>query len=99
MKCQTCSINFYTAFEELFPNSQPKSESSVQAATTFINQARATQGNTDAWRPLHTYFLLRSEGLQNMFLVSDGHINNEESTLQAIAANNQHCRVFTFGVR
>ncbi|XP_071495566.1 uncharacterized protein [Diadema antillarum] len=92
-------VTFGTGFEELFPNSQAKTDATVQAATTFINDAQAVQGNTDAWRPLQTYFLLRSDnGLQNIFLVSDGHINSEGSTLNAIAQNNQHCRVFTFGV-
>ncbi|XP_030850626.1 protein mono-ADP-ribosyltransferase PARP4 isoform X5 [Strongylocentrotus purpuratus] len=90
-------VTFGTGFEELFASSQAKTETTILAATTFINQACATQGNTDAWRPLQSYFLLRSEGLQNLFLVSDGHINNEQSTLHAIAQNT-HSRVFTFGV-
>nr|XP_054753684.1 protein mono-ADP-ribosyltransferase PARP4-like [Lytechinus pictus] len=90
-------VTFGTGFEELFASSQAKTESSVQAATAFINQACATQGNTDAWRPLQSYFLLRSEGLQNLFLVSDGHINNEQSTLDAISQNT-HSRIFTFGI-
>ncbi|XP_041462876.1 protein mono-ADP-ribosyltransferase PARP4-like isoform X7 [Lytechinus variegatus] len=90
-------VTFGTGFEELFAGSQAKTESSVQAATSFINQACATQGNTDAWRPLQSYFLLRSEGLQNLFLVSDGHINNEQSTLDAISQNT-HSRIFTFGI-
>ncbi|XP_063954630.1 protein mono-ADP-ribosyltransferase PARP4-like isoform X5 [Lytechinus pictus] len=90
-------VTFGTGFEELFASSQAKTESTVQAATVFINQACATQGNTDAWRPLQSYFLLRSEGLQNLFLVSDGHINNEQSTLDAISQNT-HSRIFTFGI-
>ena len=57
-------------------------------------------GNTEIYRPLHTYFLLaHREGIRNVILVSDGHINNEEMTLQAVKAARGHTRLFTCGVR
>jgi hypothetical protein len=50
--------------------------------------------------PLHSIFLLKPENsLRNIFVISDGHVNNEETTLKAVHDNCQHTRVFTFGVR
>jgi hypothetical protein len=57
-------------------------------------------GNTEVYRPLHSIFLLKPENsLRNIFVISDGHVNNEETTLKAVHDNCQHTRVFTFGVR
>ena len=56
-------------------------------------------GSTEAWHPLHAYFLLKSETLRNVFLISDGHINNEEATLNAVHQNAMYTRLFTCGVR
>ena len=36
---------------------------------------------------------------QSLFLVSDGHVTDEEATLTAIRQGLHHCRLFTFGVR
>jgi hypothetical protein len=37
--------------------------------------------------------------VRNIFVISDGHVNNEETTLRAVHDNCQHTRIFTFGVR
>ena len=52
------------------------------------------------YRPLHAYFLLRHrDGVRNVVLVSDGHVNGDEATLQALRAARTHTRLFTCGVR
>ena len=67
----------------------------------FISQAlSATMGNTEVIRPMHTFYLLRHESsIQNVFLISDGHINNEDAMLSNSLKNSQHTRIFTMGVR
>ncbi|XP_069141939.1 protein mono-ADP-ribosyltransferase PARP4-like isoform X2 [Argopecten irradians] len=56
-------------------------------------------GNTDLYRPLHSFYLLKPENaLRNIFLVSDGHINHKDVTMDTVHKNSQHTRVFTFGV-
>jgi hypothetical protein len=56
-------------------------------------------GNTEVYRPLHSIFLLKPENsLRNIFVISDGHVNNEETTLKAVHDNCQHTRVITTAV-
>ena len=57
-------------------------------------------GNTEVIRPMHTFYLLRHESsVQNVFLISDGHINNEDAMLSNAMKYSQHTRIFTLGVR
>ncbi|XP_062607148.1 protein mono-ADP-ribosyltransferase PARP4-like, partial [Saccostrea cucullata] len=92
-------VSFGTAFQELFPSSQPASKFNIQAAKQFIQRLQADEGNTELCRPLNSYYLLKPESYtRNIFLISDGHINNEETTLSKISQNYQHTRVFTLGV-
>ena len=56
-------------------------------------------GNTEALRPLHSYYLLGGgETTRNVFLISDGHINAEELTLLAVKDHAPQTRLFTFAV-
>ncbi|XP_056015621.1 uncharacterized protein LOC125677683 isoform X3 [Ostrea edulis] len=92
-------VMFGTAFSELFPSSQPVSKSNLQAAKQFIQKLHADQGNTELCRPLNSFFLLKPESsTRNVFLISDGHINDEETALYRISRNYQHTRIFTLGV-
>ncbi|XP_071956345.1 protein mono-ADP-ribosyltransferase PARP4-like isoform X2 [Antedon mediterranea] len=92
-------ITFGTSFNELFPVCQPATTANIKSARSFVACAKANMGNTDLWRPLNSYFLLSDETcVRNIFLISDGHINNEESTLAAIQLNANCNRVFTFGI-
>ncbi|XP_072018547.1 protein mono-ADP-ribosyltransferase PARP4-like [Amphiura filiformis] len=91
-------VVFGTAFDELFASSQPKNDINTKKAQTFVNSLEASMGSTEAWHPLHAYFLLKAETLRNVFLISDGHINNEEATLNAVHDNAMYTRLFTFGV-
>ena len=60
----------------------------------------AVLGNTQIYRPLHAYFRLqRQNAVRNVLLVSDGHINNAEMTIQAVKEARSHTRLFTCGVR
>lgn len=55
--------------------------------------------NTDVIRLLSSLYLLSpDDGFRNLFLISDGHISNEEVTLAAARLNCRHSRLFTFGV-
>lgn len=57
-------------------------------------------GSTELWRPLRALSLLPpSQGVRNLLLLSDGHIQNAELTLQLLRDNVQHSRLFTCGLR
>lgn len=93
-------ITFGTTYDGLFVNSKANNTHHRSQAEKFIQSMKANMGNTEAYRPLHAYFLLNSkQTTKNVFLVSDGHINNEEETLKAVGDNYQNTRVFTLGVR
>uniref|UniRef100_A0A3B4UNQ4 Poly [ADP-ribose] polymerase n=1 Tax=Seriola dumerili TaxID=41447 RepID=A0A3B4UNQ4_SERDU len=56
-------------------------------------------GSTELWRPLRALSLLPpSRGTRNLLLLSDGHIQNAELTLQLLRDNAQHSRLFTCGL-
>uniref|UniRef100_A0A671Z3J2 Poly [ADP-ribose] polymerase n=1 Tax=Sparus aurata TaxID=8175 RepID=A0A671Z3J2_SPAAU len=55
--------------------------------------------HTELWRPLRALSLLPpSHGVRNLLLLSDGHIQNAELTLQLLRDNVQHSRLFTCGL-
>lgn len=57
-------------------------------------------GSTELWGPLRALSLLPpSCGIRNLLLLSDGHIQNAELTLQLLRDNSQHSRLFTCGLR
>ncbi|XP_072047176.1 protein mono-ADP-ribosyltransferase PARP4-like [Amphiura filiformis] len=99
-----CTFNviiFGTEYEELFPSSRTKARSTLDKALEFIQKAEANRGSTEAWNPLHAYFLLKQGNTKpcNIFLVSDGHVSNETATLMAISQYRETSRIFTFGIR
>ncbi|XP_038058129.1 protein mono-ADP-ribosyltransferase PARP4-like [Patiria miniata] len=98
-QCTFNVIFFGTEFDELFPASQPKTQANLKAAREFIKGATAEQGCTDFWRPLQSNHLLKpTSALRNLFLITDGHLSNEQATLRAVGRHRAHSRVFTFGV-
>lgn len=57
-------------------------------------------GSTELWRPLRALGLLPpSRGVRNLLLLSDGHIQNPELTLQLLRDGVQHSRLFACGLR
>ncbi|KAK6170199.1 hypothetical protein SNE40_018651 [Patella caerulea] len=92
-------IAFGTDYEELFPCSQRKTQTAIETAYRFIKKCVANKGNTELYEPLHTLHLLQStSGVRNVFVLSDGHINNDDAVLNSALLNSKHTRIFTFGV-
>uniref|UniRef100_A0A8D2D2A3 Poly [ADP-ribose] polymerase n=1 Tax=Sciurus vulgaris TaxID=55149 RepID=A0A8D2D2A3_SCIVU len=90
-------VQFGTGYKELF--SYPKYIESSDVPTEFIMSATPTMGNTDFWKMLRYLSLLYpSQGLRNILLISDGHLQNESLTLQLVKRNVHHTRLFTCGV-
>uniref|UniRef100_A0A671Z3J8 Poly [ADP-ribose] polymerase n=1 Tax=Sparus aurata TaxID=8175 RepID=A0A671Z3J8_SPAAU len=67
--------------------------------TVFLSRFTPVGGSTELWRPLRALSLLPpSHGVRNLLLLSDGHIQNAELTLQLLRDNVQHSRLFTCGL-
>ncbi|XP_034971015.1 protein mono-ADP-ribosyltransferase PARP4 isoform X2 [Zootoca vivipara] len=91
-------IKFGTSFEEFPFNPEPYT-ADLAALKNFIISATASMGNSDIWKVLHYLSLLYpSKSRRNILLISDGHIQNEGTTLQILKKNTHHTRIFTCGV-
>ncbi|XP_076603579.1 protein mono-ADP-ribosyltransferase PARP4 [Chaetodon auriga] len=91
-------ILFGTDHSEAFLTAQPLVEV-CQAAESFIRRFSPVGGSTELWRPLRALSLLPpSRSVRNVLLLSDGHIQNAELTLQLLRDNAQHSRLFTCGL-
>ncbi|XP_034041968.1 protein mono-ADP-ribosyltransferase PARP4 [Thalassophryne amazonica] len=91
-------IIFSTDHTEAFVKAEPL-VTSFQAAENFIKSSPLVRANTELWRPLRALSLLPpSRGIRNLLLLSDGHIQNAELTLQLLRDGVQHTRLFTCGL-
>ena len=68
----------------------------------FIQSLTATRGSTELWRVLQKLYLVptlsTADHPRNLFLISDGHVTEEVTTLDLIRRHYQSDRLFTFGV-
>ncbi|TKS67666.1 Poly [ADP-ribose] polymerase 4 [Collichthys lucidus] len=91
-------IFFGTDYTEALLTTQPL-VNARQAAESFIKCNSPVGGSTELWGPLRALSLLPpSRGIRNLLLLSDGHIQNAELTLQLLRDNSQHSRLFTCGL-
>ncbi|XP_049905122.1 protein mono-ADP-ribosyltransferase PARP4 isoform X2 [Epinephelus moara] len=91
-------IFFGTDHSDAFLTAQPLTEARKDAKN-FIKSSTPLGGSTELWRPLRALSLLPpSRGTRNLLLLSDGHIQNTELTLQLLRDNVQHSRLFTCGL-
>ncbi|XP_063743536.1 protein mono-ADP-ribosyltransferase PARP4 isoform X2 [Eleginops maclovinus] len=91
-------ILFGTDHKDAFLSARPRIEAE-QEAETFIKLSPPVGGSTELWRPLRALSLLPpSRGVRNLLLLSDGHIQNAELTLQLLRDNAKHSRLFTCGL-
>ncbi|XP_015749941.1 PREDICTED: poly [ADP-ribose] polymerase 4-like [Acropora digitifera] len=94
-------ILFGSKNSELFPCSRRKDEAFGEAEK-FIKSLKANKGGTELWRVLQKLSLLpaisTADHPRNLFLISDGHVTEEETSLNFIRKNCQCDRLFTFGV-
>ncbi|ESO93254.1 hypothetical protein LOTGIDRAFT_119348, partial [Lottia gigantea] len=90
---------FGTGYEELFTCSVKATESNLQTAKQFLKRLCADRGNTELYQPLHSLYLLPpTNTTRNIFIFSDGHINNDDTVLNTASLHSKHSRIFTFAV-
>ncbi|XP_029968299.1 protein mono-ADP-ribosyltransferase PARP4 isoform X3 [Salarias fasciatus] len=91
-------VLFGTDHKEAFLTAKPIADVAVEAEN-FIKHASSVGGSTELWRPLRALSLLPpSSGIRNLLLLSDGHIQNADATLQLLRDGVQHSRLFTCGL-
>lgn len=71
-------------------------------STFLIQSLTATRGSTELWRVLQKLYLVpalsTADHPRNLFLISDGHVTEEDTTRDLIRSHYQSDRLFTFGV-
>ncbi|XP_073439175.1 protein mono-ADP-ribosyltransferase PARP4 isoform X5 [Dendrobates tinctorius] len=66
---------------------------------TFIKKAKPTMGSTEFWKVLQCLSLLKPKmGPQKIFLISDGHVQNEHLVFQILSKHKKDIQLFTAGV-
>lgn len=71
----------------------------LNALSSLPQSASPTMGSTDFWKVLRCLSLLPpSQGLRNVLLISDGHLQSDSLTLQLVKRHVQHTRLFCCGV-
>ncbi|XP_029514369.1 protein mono-ADP-ribosyltransferase PARP4 [Oncorhynchus nerka] len=91
-------ISFGSDQKDAFLSANPLVEA-LQPAKKFIMSSSPVGGNTELWRPLRSLSLLPpSQGIRNLLLLSDGHVQNQALTLQLVRQHAQHSRLFTCGL-
>ncbi|XP_030856240.1 uncharacterized protein LOC579780 isoform X3 [Strongylocentrotus purpuratus] len=99
--CRYNLVVFGNDFDELYPTSVLATDENIKHTETFLMTVTWERGATEVWRPLRAMSLLSSSDVRltsNGFLISDGHVTNEQDTLLEVASNRQINRLFTFGV-
>ncbi len=93
-------ISFGSSYSVLFVNSRRTNDDwALSVAKGFINTMKPDQGGTDFYQPLKSLALLhhRDRPVRNVFVFSDGQINDEQQVIGLIARSSSHHRVFTLG--
>uniref|UniRef100_A0A8C8EL23 Poly [ADP-ribose] polymerase n=1 Tax=Oncorhynchus tshawytscha TaxID=74940 RepID=A0A8C8EL23_ONCTS len=91
-------ISFGSDQKDAFLSANPLVEA-LQPAKKFIMSSSPVGGSTELWRPLRSLSLLPpSQGVRNLLLLSDGHVQNQALTLQLVRQHAQHSRLFTCGL-
>uniref|UniRef100_A0A4W5P9S4 Poly [ADP-ribose] polymerase n=1 Tax=Hucho hucho TaxID=62062 RepID=A0A4W5P9S4_9TELE len=91
-------ISFGSDQKDAFLSANPLVEA-LQPAKKFIMSSPPVGGSTELWKPLRSLSLLPpSQGVRNLLLLSDGHVQNQALTLQLVRHHAQHSRLFTCGL-
>ncbi|XP_031548614.1 protein mono-ADP-ribosyltransferase PARP4-like isoform X2 [Actinia tenebrosa] len=95
-------VVFGSYHSELFTNSKQKTSCTVSVASDFIKSIGAHKGGTELWRALESLSLIPSMSIadhpRNVFIISDGHVAEESTTLALVRQGRLSTRVFTLGV-
>jgi len=95
-------VVFGSKHSELFPCSKRKDQEAYKEAVEYIKSLSASKGSTELWRVLQKLYLLpgisAADHPRNLFLISDGHVTEEDFSLSLIRRHCQTDRLFTFGV-
>ncbi|XP_073518514.1 protein mono-ADP-ribosyltransferase PARP4 isoform X3 [Phyllobates terribilis] len=99
LSCRYLNIVLFGSSSEgfyIFPKLNRGDDADME---TFIKKAKPTMGSTEFWKVLHCLCLLTPKmGRQKVFLISDGHVQNENLVFQILSKHKNDIQLFTGGV-
>lgn len=92
-------VRFGSSFEKLFPNSMEYNETTAEKAINLAQNLKSNLGGTNIYNPLKDIFELKTEHNQRqIFIMTDGEVNDVAEVLQLISTNSNENRCFTIGI-
>lgn len=102
MGCYFNIFSFGSKFEYLFEESMLYSQESLEVASATITTFSADMGGTEVFAPLSKIFsvskLPMCRGIRQIFLLTDGGVENTKSVVKLILDNCPDSKVHTFGI-
>ena len=98
--CRFNIVSFGSDFESLFPESRLYDETSLAAASAFVDGLTANRGGTEILPALRSVLeQAPSPGLSRQVVVlTDGEVTNTDAVIALARAHATTTRVFTFGI-
>ena len=92
--CSFNIIGFGSRFEQLFPQSVPYSEETLDKATQLAERMDANLGGTELLSPLESIFRQKPlSGLpRQVFVLTDGAVSNTHACIQKVKQNDHNAR-------
>ncbi|XP_038076087.1 von Willebrand factor A domain-containing protein 5B1-like [Patiria miniata] len=98
--CHFNIVGFGSSFKPLFECSRAYTQSNIREASSYITKMRADMGGTSLLAPLlWIYQQPVTRGWpRQLFVLTDGGVNNTGDILDLVRSHSRHTRVHTFGV-
>ncbi|KAK8892617.1 von Willebrand factor A domain-containing protein 5A [Tritrichomonas musculus] len=92
-------IRFGSNFAKLFETSVLYDDSTQEKAVQLAIDLKADLGGTDIYSPLKSIFSEKCEhGQRQIFIMTDGEVDNAEMTIDLVYSNSNENRCFTIGI-
>lgn len=93
-------VGFGSNTKSLFPASKEYNDSSLAIAVAFVEKMFANLGGTNIIKPLMEIFGTQPKpGIpRQLFLLTDGEVNNTQECIDTVRRHASSTRVFTFGI-
>ncbi|TNV84666.1 hypothetical protein FGO68_gene12911 [Halteria grandinella] len=100
-----CYFNVYSfgsRYEQLFEESMLYNQDTLEIASAIVSDFKADLGGTELFAPLSNIFsvpkLPMCKGLRQIFLLTDGAVDNTQLVVKLILENCTDSKVHTFGI-
>jgi len=98
--CYFNIIGFGSSYECFFPHSRLYNDETLTLASDHVSHLNANLGGTEILEPLK--YIFKTESIPNyarqIFVLTDGEVDNTEEVIQLISKNVQNSRVFSLGI-